>query len=283
MSEGKGLARAGPLDGPELAGIGTSDGGGKRAGTQAIERALSLLALFRHENPALSTSEMASALGLHLSTVHRIASTLETARYLQRDARTGYYCLGFAPVELAGMALNQADFVRHSLSELDRLCDLLNLNANLAVLQGDDVVHLAYAVRKGTAHYYTVIGRRAVPHCTALGKVLLGALPLVTVHDMIVRKGWRPCTVHSIDNFDRLDSELHAVREQGYAIDHEERNLGSVCVGAPVRDRAGRVVAAISVTGSLEELRADRLKPIVDAVLQHASRASQRLGYITGH
>ena len=257
--------------------------GAKRTGAQAIERALSLLGLFRHESPVLSLSEIASSLGLHASTVYRLASTLEEAGYLQRESRSGHYSLGFASVELAGIALNQADFVRHSLPELDSLRDLLDLNANLAVLYDDDVIHLAYAVRRDTPRYYTVIGRRAVPHCTALGKVLLASLPLVTVHDMIARRGWRPYTAHSIDSFDRLDAELSTVREQGYAVDRQERNLGSACVAAPVRDHTGEVVAALSVSGSLEEVGGDQEHAIVAAVLKHAARASQKIGYMTSH
>lgn len=257
--------------------------GVKRAGAQAIGRALSLLGLFRHESPVLSLSEIASSLGLHVSTAYRLASTLEEAGYLQRETRSGHYSLGFASVELAGIALNQADFVRHSLPELDSLRDLLDLNANLAVLYDDDVIHLAYAVRRDTPRYYTVIGRRAVPHCTALGKVLLASLPLETVHGMIAKRGWRPYTAYSIDSYDRLDAELRIVREQGYAVDRQERNLGSACVAAPVRDHTGEVVAALSVSGSLEEIGGDQEQTITAAVLKYAARASQKIGYMTSH
>src|SRR5205085_11098688 len=133
----------------------------------------------------------------------------------------------------AGLALNQMELVRHSLEELDSLRDALNLNANLAVLFQGDVFHLAYAVRADTPRYYTVIGRRAVAHCTALGKVLLATQPRAAVHRDIENRGWRPYTARSIQDVDTLDRCLDEVAERGYAVDLEECSPGNACIAAP--------------------------------------------------
>lgn len=249
---------------------------------QTLERAVGLLSLFCHERPMLSLSQIAESLNLHISTVHRLVGTLENAGYLDKEPRSGHYRLGFAPVELAGLALNQTDFVRHALPELDQLRDELQLNANLAVLYNDDIIHLAYAVRRDTPRYYTVIGRRAVPHCTALGKVLLSELPRSAVHQMIKRQGWRPYTPHSISDYQRLDEELDAVSKRGYATDLEERHVGHACVAAPIRDNTTHIVAALSVTGELALITGDRGRDIISAVLEHAKRVSLQVGYM-GH
>jgi IclR family transcriptional regulator, acetate operon repressor len=251
---------------------------GVRSGVQSTQRALSILQLFSHERPELSLMEIASALDLHPSTTHRLASALVSNGLLSRSERTGQFRLGFGVVKLAGVALNQTDFVRHSLPELDALRDSLGLNANLAVLRDDDVLHLAYAVRRGTPRYYTVLGRTAVPNCTALGKVLLAAMNRAAVHEMISRRGWRPYTPYSIADFERLDSELDEVSARGYAIESEERTLNSGCVGAPVHNSMREVVAAISVSGSLAECLGTAKDTVIRTVLQHATMISQKMG-----
>lgn len=268
--------RAGPGARPDI----DTDGRLARNGAQTVERAIAVLDSFTHERPEQSVMELSAELELHPSTVRRLLASMEAGGLVERVERSGAYRLGLKVIELAGIALNQRDLVRHCLSELDALRDQLGLNSNLAVLFQMDVLHLAYAVRSDTPRYYTVIGRRAVAHCTSLGKVLLCELPRSLVHEDIRRRGWRPYTPNSIQDATRLDEELDRVRAQGYAIDEEERTVGTVCVGAPVRDFTGRVIAAISVTGPADELRSDRRRQATEQVVAHAQMVSRKLGHI---
>jgi IclR family KDG regulon transcriptional repressor len=263
--------------------IGTepsNDGASSRQRTtQTVDRAMTVLSCFSLERPELSLTEIAQFLELHVSTVHRLLKTMEAGGYVERAPRSGHYRLGLRIIELAGIALNQSELRRHGMAELDHLRDLLNLNANLAVLDRGDVFHLAYAVRADTPRFYTTLGRRAVAHCTALGKVLLAAQPRSIVHADIQERGWRPYTVHSIQDLESLDRCLDEVAAQGYAIDREERSIGTWCVAAPVRDYTRRVVAAMSVTGPTRQVEGEALSTIIAAVREHADRLSMKLGY----
>jgi IclR family transcriptional regulator, KDG regulon repressor len=99
------------------------------------------------------------------------------------------------------------------------------------------VLHLAHAAPKGVPRMYTALGRRAVAHCTALGKALLAYRPWPETRARIERHGWRPYTPNSIADFGRLKAELTDVHARGYAVDREERRAHVVCMAAPVRDR----------------------------------------------
>lgn len=246
-------------------------------GAQTVTRALAVLDVLAR-SPGCTLPELAQRLDLHPSTTRRLLGVLEVNGYVRREAPG--YSLGFRLVELAGLALDHTELVRHSLSELDRLRDRLGLNANLAVLADGDVLHLAYAVRSDTPRYYTAIGRRAVAHCTALGKVLLAAEPRQHVHEIVERWGWRPYTAQSIQDPVRLDRELDEVARNGYALDREERKAGTGCLAAPVRDRSGRVVAAISVTGPLAAVESIGLDRIQGEVAKHAWQISAKLGFL---
>ena len=176
--------------------------------------------------------------------------------------------------------MNQMAVCRLALTELDALRDELNLNANLAVLFQGDVVHVAYAVRSDAPRFHTAIGRRTVAHCTALGKAMLASRDRAEVRHGIEQRGWRPYTPCSIDTWEALDHELDAVAAQGYAVDREERKIGQWCVGAPVREFSGRVVAAISVSGPKDDLVAIGLDRVVAQVVERARRVSNKLGHL---
>ena len=251
---------------------------GRRARSQTIERAALVLTCFSAEEPQLGLADLAARLDLNASTVYRYVATLEDAGLLVRNQRGGYR-LGLRVIELAGIALNQIEVRKHALDEMDRLCDQVSFLTNLAVLLDGDVLHLAHSAPKSVPRMYTALGRRAVAHCTSLGKALLAHRPWAETRAAIERHGWRPYTRHSIADFARLETELTSVRAQGYAIDREERRVDVVCMAAPIRDRAGDVVAALSVSGSktrmTESLRRRVLPPVVEA----AARVSFRLGY----
>ena len=173
-------------------------------------------------------------------------------------------------IELAGIALNQIEVRKHALDEMDRLCDEVNLLTNLAVLLDGDVLHLAHSAPKAVPRMYTALGRRAVAHCTSLGKALLAHRPWDETRGAIERHGWRPYTRHSIADFARLEAELAAVRAKGYAIDREERRADVICIAAPIRDRAGEVVAADQ--RQREQDPHDRGLPATDPSLRHRGR-----------
>lgn len=247
--------------------------------SQTIERAALILACFSAEEPHLTLAELAGRLGLSQSTAYRYVATLQAAGLLERDPRRGGYRLGPRVIELSNIALNHLDVRKHALDEMDALRDEFNLLVSLGILFEGDVLHIAHSVPAHWPPWYTTVGRRAVAHCTSLGKVLLAARPWPEALATVERYGWRPYTPNSIRDGERLERELARVRGQGFAIDEEERNLGTVCVGAPVRDYSGAVVAALSVSGKRERLADADRDTVVPRVREAADRVSFRLGY----
>jgi IclR family transcriptional regulator, KDG regulon repressor len=247
--------------------------------SKTIERAGRILACFSDAEPHLTLTDLAAKLELNPSTAYRYIASLQHAGLLERDARQGGYHLGLRVIELAGIALNQIEVRKHALDELDRLRDETNLLSNLGVLVEGDVLHLAQSAPKGVPRMYTVIGRRAVATCTALGKLLLAHRPWEEVRRLVEQCGWRPYTSRSIQDFDRLQAELAETRARGYATDREERRQGAACLAVPIHDRSGQVIAAISVSGPLERMTEEYCGQVLTRVQEAANRVSSRLGY----
>jgi len=249
--------------------------------SQTIDRAALILTCFSAAEPNLTLAELAARLDLNQSTVYRYVATLLATGLLERNGQRGGYRLGLRVVELACVALNQIEVRREAIPEMDRLRDEMQLLVNLAVLDPEqgDVIHIAHSAPQGWPPRATTPGRRAVAHCTALGKLLLAYEPWERVRQTIAETGWRPYTPKSIQDFDRLEHELATIRGEGFSLDDEERGHGTVCLGAPIRDRSDRVIAALSMTGTSQKLTPTYRAEILPHLLEAANRISYRLGH----
>lgn len=250
------------------------------AKTQTIERATEILTCFTSSQPTYKLNELAKELNYAESTVYRYVNSLQQAGFLKHDKEKGGYELGLRIIELAGVALSQIDVYLGATDDMDILCERSGLLVNLGVLYEADVLHLAYSAPQGFPRTFTQLGKRAAAHCTALGKVLLAALDIEDVHQLILDNGWRPYTEHSIASFDKLDRALEQVRNDDFAIDNQERRMRNACIAAPIKSHSGEVVAALSLSGTIEILHPNRLAQYRSELMKSADRVSERLGYL---
>jgi DNA-binding IclR family transcriptional regulator len=209
---------------------------------QSVERVLALLTSFDETRTELGVTEMASLLGVHKSTASRLAATLERAGLLARYGRR--YRLGFEVIRLGTLALQSFDLIASMQAAMDKLSRHTGETVNLAVPAGADILNVAEVpstfILSCTGGW---TGRRTKPHAVANGKVLLayGAIPMPRQLERY--------TEHTIITRDALESELEAVRREGYATAVAELEEGMVAVAAPVFDAGGVCVAAISISG----------------------------------
>jgi IclR family KDG regulon transcriptional repressor len=253
-----------------------AEGAGEASGVQAALRALALLeAVVRRERARLT--ELAGGVGLSKSTAHRFLATLQSAGYVEQDADTGQYRAGLRLMELAGRVLARTELQSAAIEEMQALQRRTAESVNLVLLREGQAVYVAQVSSRATLRHDLEVGRRAPAHCTAAGKVLLAHNPDAV--DAVVRtRGLPALTERSIVSPDELQRHLRQVAAQGYALDEEEHEPGACCVAAPVRDSAGRVVAALSVSGPALRLTPERLRATAPAVVEAAWRISRRLG-----
>jgi len=247
---------------------------------QAVGRALDIMLCFSTEEPELGTTELAQRLGLHKSTVHRIASFLASRGFLIQDGSTAKYRLGLKLVELGSLALRQMDVRRAARPYIRELARRTEESVFLALRDGDVAVYIDIAESPRPISITAYIGRRAPLHCTGTGKVLLANLPESEIDHIIECTGLHRYTANTLTDPYALKQHLATIRTQGYAIDNEENQEGIVGVAAPVLDGAGRVIAAISLAGPSVRLR-PRLLEIIAEVKETARTISLALGHRT--
>ena len=124
----------------------------------------------------------------------------------------------------------------------------------------------------------TSLGTRLYAHCSAVGKVLLAYRPVEDVRRIIELEGMPGFTPNTIISLDALEQELVKIRKQGYAYDEEEILTDLCCVGAPVRNYTGHVIAALSMSVPTYRFRRSEMN-MRKAVISAAKTIGERLGY----
>lgn len=247
---------------------------------QSVERALMLLDALAQEPGGLGLSEMCRLVGLHTSTAHRILATLIACGYVRQDRERKTYRLGLHLLHIGEAAKAQCDLREEAAGTLEALAHRTGELANLVIPSGNRAIYIAQAQARTqrAIHMFTQLGAWVPLHCTAVGKAMLAYWPEEDLADLF-EEGLPASTANTITNPLRLRRELEEIRQQHYAIDDEERELGVRCIASPVWDSDGRLVAAISISGPSGRVTPDRFAELGDIVVRAAVQLSERLGF----
>ena len=246
---------------------------------QVLERAFRILDILAEDRGGTALSDISVSLDLHKSTVHRLLMVLESAHFVERNAVTGKYHLGSRIMELGLSAVSQLDVYDVAQPHLRSLVEETGETAHLAVLREGEVVSLSDVESRQTVRTPRTAGSRSPAHCTALGKALLAFCPAEQLQDFFRGRTFKAYTHKTLTTAAQLRAELSRVRERGYAADDEELERGLRCLGAPVRDSSGAVIAAISISGPVFRIDPNRLLTLPAAVIRAADQVSALLGY----
>jgi IclR family acetate operon transcriptional repressor len=247
-------------------------GAGAAGGVQSIERAFDLLEMLADAGGALGLSELAAVSGLPLPTVHRLVRTLVNRGYVRQEA-SRRYTLGSRLIRLGEISSQMlGTWLRPFLAQLVRLT---GETANLAMLDGDEVVYIAQVPSPHSMRMFTEPGRRVQPHCTAVGKALLAELPPGEARALLERDGMPAYTPATITDPDLLIAHLEVIRKQGYAVDEGEQEVGVRCFAVAVPDAPGSL--AISTSGPQARMTDDAAARIVPALKRAAREISETI------
>ncbi|MEU6021812.1 IclR family transcriptional regulator [Micromonospora sp. NPDC047134] len=254
----------------------------RESGTQALDRALSVLLAFRGGSVERKVSDVSRELGLHKSTASRLFRALADTGFLQRNEETGAYRLGVTVFELGARFLEGLDM--HALARplLHQLAQDEGESVNLSIR--DELDALSIYIERGTRNVQLVsrLGRRIPLWCSAAGKALLLDLDDEQIRAMFADTEFTPLTPNTITDLDTFAKRMHQVREQGWALNDEESEEGLRVVAAPVRDRLGQVTAAISISGPIFRLDETRVAELAAAAVRTANELSRQMGHGVG-
>ena len=246
---------------------------------QVLDRAAAILETLSEPGGDQSLLDLSERLGLHKSTVHRLLMVLERHRYVEKDPTSGRYGLGLKLFELGQKAVSRLGLEERAHPHLEKLALEVGETAHLCVLDDGEVLYLAKVEPTRTVRVPSTVGRRNPAHCTAVGKALLAFRPEEDVERVLHSRGLRSFTKRTIATAAELKRELASIRDRGYAVDDEEIEEGLTCIGAPVRDSSGRVVASISIAGPTFRIPKRKIAVLAGRVVAAANDLSAEIGY----
>jgi DNA-binding IclR family transcriptional regulator len=249
----------------------------KTPSVPALERGLAILELVANSRSGLTFSQIARSVSFPKSSVHCLLVTFEREEYLRRTPTSGRYVYGPRLARLAHLALNGAAIREQAAPVIRNLADRLGLTVHVAILEGDEAILIAKAAPIGSHSVATWMGKRIDVHCTSLGKCLVAYLPDSELERLTRERGLFRHNENTICSITRLKQDLERTRRQGYAIDDEEEELGIRCIGVPLFDRGGGVLAALSVSGTIEQVSRENCDPIAGLLKAAALEIAARL------
>jgi DNA-binding IclR family transcriptional regulator len=247
---------------------------------QSVERALQLLGAFNQDERQLGLAELAERVAIPRPTAFRLLSTLESQGFVRRIGTD--YSLGFRCFVLGNVVKADLTIEREAMPILEALRDATGETTQLGVLEGWQIVYVARVFSHlAVAYTRSRVGVILPAYCTGLGKALLAEQPPDEIERWSRMQQFPRLTPKTIASADELLAELAAIRERGYALDREEREVGVACIAAVVRDDTGAAVAAISAAGPVDRLPAELLgSEMATHVVTAAARISERMGYV---
>jgi DNA-binding IclR family transcriptional regulator len=245
---------------------------------QVLDRSFRILDAIADANEALSPAQLAASLRLHKSTVHRLLVVLEHYRLIRRGPE-GAYRLGTRLIELGDRAVARLNLSERAAPFLRDLARQTGEGAHVTILSGPEMLSIAHVEGRWSLQSLTRTGMRTQIHCTAAGKAVLAFLPEEACDDVIAGLPLKRHTRRTIVKPAALKLELMRVRNDGFAVDDEEFEEGLRCVGAPIFDHRGHVIASLSTAAPVFRFRKQRLMNVARTVMEAARGLSAELGH----
>ncbi|TRW85488.1 IclR family transcriptional regulator [Mycolicibacterium sp. 018/SC-01/001] len=254
---------------------GSSDSGG---GVQSVDRAVSVLEILARLGE-VGVTELATEIGVHKSTVSRLLSALEDHELVEQAHERGKYRLGFGLLRLSNAISGQLDVTQQGREICEGLAAELGETVNIAVLRSHYAVNVDQVRGPRSVGSHNWVGELTPLHATSSGKILLAHMSADARRDVLDEAGLTRYTDRTVTSRDELEDQLAVIAADGYVVSTEELEPGLTAVAAPIRDHAGIVIAALSVSGPVYRLDDDRAREIVPAVVAAAAAVSERVGY----
>ena len=242
---------------------------------EAVVKALELLDAFQGAEE-LTLTEISERVGLTKSRAFRLLHSLAVRGYVERSADGTRYTLGVKLIERA--ACVRRDLRQLALPFMQNLHTQFNETVNLAILDRGEILYIEMLESSHPFRMAAAVGSRSPWHSTALGKAMAAHMSEDELRLLLQAERLVKLTERTITDPGQMRRELEKVRRRGYALDEGETEPGAACIGAPIFNREGRPVAAMSLSGPAERILTNR-REIAAALIAACREISRRMGF----
>ena len=239
----------------------------------ALQRGLTILEFLATRDEGATLSELSAALGLSPASIFRLTGVLEESGYVRKEDASRRFSLTRKLLLLAQPKHEGRSLVECCMPPMRDILRLTGETVQLCCLSENESVMVEQLASTHPFKYIVDLGSRPPLHCCAPGKALLAWLPIAEQAKVMNAIKLEKHTARSITTRRALMEECRRVRAAGYAVDGGEHFEGIHCVAAPVLDRHGYPVAAITIAGPSSRIQAERF-PEFGAIMMRAAQAA---------
>lgn len=239
---------------------------------EALAKGLAILETFDSTHSDMTLSEVARRVDITPAAARRSLITLMELGYVGQTGKR--FHLRPKILGLGAAFFNSAQINELLQPEVRNIVELFGDASSVGVLDGPDVIYVAHYSVQRARRATAIVGARYPAHATSLGQVLLAGLPPEAFEDYLARLTPVAFTSRTVVDKDALRDRVAQVRRQGYSTTVDELDYGITALAVPIRNRAGRHVAAVNSSGYSGLVAADQL---VRERLGELSAAATRL------
>jgi DNA-binding IclR family transcriptional regulator len=246
-----------------------------------LTKGMGLLELLAGSSQGLTIQEMVDRMKHSKTSVYRMVCSLEEMGYLRKEESTGRFLHTRKMFRLGLATMGMAAVTEYAYEPMRRLRDALKETVVLGMLERNRVVIMDQVL--GSHHFSFIVkpGMEICLHASAPGKVLLAYLDPEERNDILGVIEYTAYNSRTITSREALEAELDRTRTDGFGLDWGEELAGVHCIGAPVFNAEGKVVAAIWITGPSERISKETRSEYGAKVRAYADMISHKMGYET--
>lgn len=246
---------------------------------KSVEKASGILSLFSYAQPRWGISEIVHALGIPKGTAHNLVKTLSNTGFLKRDAETRRYSLGPKLFTLGSIMAGTLEINQRAAGPAHKLSTQTGFVCRVAIWDKDAaLITLNMAPRYAEA-MSTQIGPRVAAYCSAIGRVFLAHMDNRELEFYLKSVQMEAFTSRTIISKSGLKRELKDTRDRGFAVNDQELAQGRASLALPILGKGGELVAAISLTGSPDQILCMEKNSLLSKLRAAAAEVSRYMGF----
>ena len=244
-----------------------------------LEKGMGVLELLADYHSGLTIQEMCSHLSYPKTTIYRLANTLLEMGYLGKDEDTNHFFLSRKLFRLGLAALGESNILERSIEPMRRLRDEVKESVMIGTLVGNEAILLDQVLGSHDFTFILKSGTHLCLHASAPGKVLLAYQTDKVRDELIASMEMTRFNENTITDKKRYLQEVLKVKERGYGVDLEEEIIGVNCIGAPIFNQYGEVIACVWMSGPKGRMPLERFPELAEQVCKCARSISEKMGY----
>jgi len=247
---------------------------------QSVNRAIAIIKKLGGLKDGISVTNLSNDLDLNISTVYRLLKTLREDGIVAQNETTLRYSLGVGFLEIALNYLGSMDLMKAASQHMKVLQEKTGETVNLALIDGFEVVYIDRIESNQDLRHSISIGKKAPVHCTSLGKAIIAFMDREVISDRLSKTPLQKNTIFTKDSFEEIMADLNEIQKTKVAVDDREHQEHIRCVGSPIFDIRGNVVAAVSVSGPISRVTYEKLEELKREIKKTAQLISVDLGWV---